>query len=406
MHNNPWDRAKKQLYVAAAHIDISNELLTRLAEPDNVIQVSIPVEMDDGSIQTFEGYRVQHNNIRGPYKGGLRYHPNVDMDEVKALAFWMTMKNAVIGVPFGGGKGGVRVDPKKLSAGELERLTRAFTRGLAPHIGPHKDVPAPDVNTNGTIMHWIRHEYAQIVGEDTPAVITGKAIEHGGSLGRTEATGLGGFYALDEYLTRTGQPKDKSVAIQGIGNVGGYLASYMQESGFAIEAITDSKSGVYVKGGITDIDAVRAFKESNGILTGAVDDAESVSPEDIVSLPVDIFIPAALENAITKENADSVAASIILEMANGPTTMEADAILSEQSVAIIPDILANSGGVAVSYFEWYQNIHNESWSKEDVFAKLSELMRAAVGTVLETAHTYDVSLRTAAYIVALKKLQG
>lgn len=406
MQNNPWERAKKQLETAAKYVDIPKDVLTRLESPDNVIEVSLPIVMDDGSTEIFQGYRVQHNNIRGPYKGGLRYHPNVDMDEVKALAFWMTMKNAVIDVPFGGGKGGIRVDPKKLSPAELERLTRAFTRELAPHIGPHKDVPAPDVNTNATIMSWIRDEYASIVGADTPAVITGKAIEHGGSRGRTEATGLGGYYALDEYLTRTGQQKDKTAAIQGIGNVGGYLAGYMQESGFRVEAITDSKSGVYVKGGLRDIGAIRTFKESHGTLEGSADsgDAKYISPDDIVALPVDILIPAALENSITGVNADTVLASIILEMANGPTTTEADAILESKSIAVIPDILANSGGVAVSYFEWYQNIHGESWTKEDVFSKLSDLMRAAVGSVLDTAHEHKVSLRTAAYIVALKRL--
>lgn len=404
--NNPWQRAKYQLETAAKHVDIPQDILTRLESPDHVIEVSMPIVMDDGRTEIFQGYRVQHNNIRGPYKGGLRYHPNVDMDEVKALAFWMTMKNAVIGVPFGGGKGGIRVDPKKLSQAELERLTRAFTRELAPHIGPDKDVPAPDVNTNATIMSWIRDEYSKIVGKDTPAVITGKAVEHGGSLGRTEATGLGGFYALDQYLEKTGQKKNKSAAIQGLGNVGGYLAGYMQESGFTIEALTDSKSGVYVKGGLRDVDAIRTFKESHGTLNGSADsgDAQYIAPDDIIALPVDILIPAALENSITGENARSVQASIILEMANGPTTTEADEMLREKKIAVIPDILANSGGVAVSYFEWYQNMHGEKWSKEDVFSKLSDLMRTAVDVVLAEAAASNVSLRTAAYIVALKEL--
>ncbi len=406
MQNNPWERALRQLHTAAAHIDIPKPLLERLETPDHVIDVSIPVVMDDGRTETFQGYRVQHNNIRGPYKGGLRYHPNVDMDEVKALAFWMTMKNAVIGVPFGGGKGGIRVDPKQLSSGELERLTRGFTRELAPHIGPHVDVPAPDVNTNSTIMSWIRDEYSKIVGEDTPAVITGKAVEHGGSRGRTEATGIGGFYALDEYLKQTGQQHNLSAAIQGMGNVGGYLAGYMQQSGFKIEALTDSKSGVYVPGGLRDIEAIRTFKESHGSLEGSADsgDAQYIASGDIVALPVDILIPCALENSITGDNAGSVQARIILEMANGPTTTDADAILEKKSVVVIPDILANAGGVAVSYFEWYQNIHHESWTKDDVFSKLSDLMRAAVDTVLVTAQEKNVSLRTAAYIVALKKL--
>lgn len=402
--NNPWERALEQLREAAEHTDISSEMRLRLEEPDNVIEVAIPVTMDDGQVETFQGYRVQHNNIRGPFKGGLRYHPNVDMDEVKALAFWMTMKNAVIGVPFGGGKGGIRVDPKKLSSGELERLTRGFARALAPHIGPHVDVPAPDVNTNAAIMHWIRDEYALIVGEDMPAVITGKAIHQGGSLGRTEATGLGGFYALEAYVEATGQSNEKTAAIQGMGNVGGYLAGYMDESGYTVSALSDSKSGIYIPDGISNISAVRAFKETHGTLVGAVNGAQAIAPDDIVSLPVDILVPAALENSITGDNAESVQAKIILEMANGPTTREADRILENKSVAIIPDILANSGGVAVSYFEWYQNIHNETWERDDVFAKLSELMRTAVVDVLETAREHGVSMRVAAYIVALKKL--
>jgi glutamate dehydrogenase/leucine dehydrogenase len=328
------------------------------------------------------------------------------MDEVKALAFWMTMKNAVINVPFGGGKGGIRVDPKQLSMHELERLTRAFTRELAPHIGPDKDVPAPDVNTNGTIMHWIRHEYAQITGKDEPAVITGKSLEHGGSLGRTEATGLGGFYALQEYLEKTGHTEKMSAAIQGMGNVGGYLADYMAGSNFKVVALTDSKSGVYDPEGIQSINAVRGHKETHGTLKGSIESTsvKDISIDEIVSLPVDILVPAALENSITDENARSIKASIVLEMANGPTTTEADEILEQMKVVVIPDILANSGGVAVSYFEWYQNIHNESWSKDDVFKKLSDLMRAAVDAVLAVAKEKNVSLRTAAYIVALKRL--
>lgn len=404
MHDNPWERAKKQLYEAAQYTDISQVLLARLEAPDKIIEVAIPVTMDDGRQESFAGFRVQHNNIRGPFKGGLRYHPNVDMDEVKALAFWMTMKNAVIGVPFGGGKGGIRVDPKQLSPGELERLTRAFTRELAPHIGPHVDVPAPDVNTNATIMHWIRDEYALIVGVDMPAVITGKAVDQGGSLGRTEATGLGGFYALEAYLEATGQSKEKSVAIQGIGNVGAYIAGYMHESGYRIKALTDSKSGIFKEDGLENMSTVLSYKEAHGTLSGSMPEAREIKSDEFVSLPVDILIPAALENSITEENAASVQAKIILEMANGPTTTGADEILRDMSVAIIPDILANSGGVAVSYFEWYQNIHNETWTREEVFTKLSGLMRAAVQNVLDTAKEHDVSMRTAAYIVALKKL--
>jgi glutamate dehydrogenase len=404
MSHNPWDRALSQVQTAAKYTLITPDLLARLLQLDRIIEVSIPVQMDSGTTEVFQGYRIQHNNIRGAYKGGLRYHPDVDMDEVKALSLWMTMKNAVIGVPFGGGKGGIRVDPKKLSSGELERLTRAFTRELAPHIGPHLDVPAPDVNTNATIMSWIRDEYALITGSDQPAVITGKAVEHGGSLGRTEATGLGGFYALARYLEHTGvQGAGKTVAIQGFGNVGSYLAGYLVEAGYRVIALSDSKSGIVRDEGMLDIPAVVAHKEAHGRMGGVLGTRE-ILPSEVLALPANIIVPAALENALTKDNAAAVQASIVLEMANGPTTTEADEILDQKHVPVIPDILANAGGVAVSYFEWYQNVHGEVWEKEVVFMKLKELMDAAVDSVLETAKKHTVSLRTAAYIVALERL--
>lgn len=402
--SNPWERAQAQLVSAASRLTLSAALLERLQKPDRIIEVSIPVSMDDGRQEVFQGYRVQHNNLAGPYKGGLRYHPQVDMDEVKALAFWMTMKNALIGVPFGGGKGGISVDPKKLSDGEIERLTRGFARELAPYIGPNVDVPAPDVNTTPKIMHWIRQEYATIVGSDMPAVVTGKPVEHGGSLGRTEATGLGGFYALDEYLKKTGTRRSgMSVAMQGFGNVGSYLAGYLQEDGYRIAALSDSKGGVFLEEGSLDLDAVQKHKDGGGSIRD-MGVGRAVSAQDVLTLPVDIVIPAALENAITEANADAICASIVLELANGPTTREADDILQKKSVTVIPDILANAGGVAVSYFEWYQNMHGEVWTKEDVFKKLEALMRPAVDAVLETAASYDVSIREAAYMLALTRL--
>ena len=269
MRDNPWERARAQLHASASKLELSETLLERLENPDRAIEVSVPVEMDDGRTETFHGYRVQHNNIRGPYKGGIRFHPKVDMDEVKALAFWMTMKNAVIEVPCGGAKGGITVDPKKLSEGELERLTRAFTRELAPAIGPQLDVPAPDVNTTPKIMQWMRSEYSSITGVDTPAVVTGKPLEVGGSQGRTEATGLGGFYALSEILGLSGRKRrGLSVAIQGFGNVGSYLAEFLKNDGFRIVALSDSKGGLYVPKGIKDLKAVQACKERSGKLAG------------------------------------------------------------------------------------------------------------------------------------------
>ena len=418
MEHNPWERAQAQLQQAASKLKIDPLLLARLGQPDRVVEVSLPIKLDDGSVKVYEGFRVQHNNIRGAYKGGLRYHPKVDMDEVKALAFWMTMKNALVDVPFGGGKGGIAVDPKKLSAKELERLTREFTRKLAPVIGPELDVPAPDVNTNGTIMEYIRDEYAKVTGEDQAAVVTGKPIKSGGSEGRTEATGLGGRYALDAYLKLIERkPHGMTVAIQGFGNVGSYLARYLKESGFKIVALSDSKGGIYIPDGIKDLDAIEKCKEKSGKLAGcycvgSVCDLSNmealgghdISPEETLTLPVDVIVPAALENAITEKNAGDIKASIVLEMANGPTTLEADEILKKKGVTVIPDILANSGGVAVSYFEWYQNIHNEKWAIKDVFAKLKEKMDKATEETYETARKHNVSLRQAAYIAAIQRI--
>jgi glutamate dehydrogenase len=424
MINNPWERAKKQLHKTAKVVSLDLLLIARLSEADRIIEVSLPIKLDDGSIKTFTGYRVQHNNLLGPYKGGLRYHPQVSMDEVRALAFWMTMKNAVIGVPFGGGKGGITVDPKKMSEGELERLTRLFTDKLAPVIGPYQDVPAPDVNTNGKIMGWIVDEYTKqnpdfgFRASNFSAVVTGKPLELGGSEGRTEATGLGGMYALSTILQKLGKrPEEMTVAVQGFGNVGRYVAEFLQNAGCKIVALSDSKGGVYIPSGLPKIEEVEKCKELKGILAGcycvgSVCDiankdkvgGRDITPSEILTLPVDIVVPAALENVITKENASLITAPIILEMANGPTTEEADEILHESGVTVIPDILANSGGVAVSYFEWYQNLHNEKWTKEEVFSKLKEKMEQAATNVFETSKKNNVSLRDAAYIVALKRI--
>lgn len=408
-----------QLGRAAAHLKLDPLLFAKLESPDRVVEFSLPIKMDDGSVKTFHGFRVQHNNMRGPYKGGLRYHPQVDMDEVRALAFWMTMKNAVIDVPFGGGKGGIAVDPKSLSARELEDLTREFTRKLFPLIGAHMDVPAPDVNTNPKIMAWIVDEYSKLKGENTLAVVTGKPIEKGGSEGRTEATGLGGSFALTSLLKKLGmEARGMTVAIQGFGNVGSFLARYLHEAGFKIVALSDSKGGIYIPEGIPDIQEIQKCKDEKGVLAGcycvgSVCDmtnkeklgARELSSEDILTLPVDIIVPAALENAITEEVAKKMQCKIVLEMANGPTTTEADAILNDKNVIVIPDILANSGGVAVSYFEWQQNVLNEKWSKEQVFKKLQEKMEVAASKVHEASERYKVSLREAAYIVALAMLQ-
>jgi glutamate dehydrogenase/leucine dehydrogenase len=418
MKDNPWLRAQALVRASATRLTVDPLLLARLENPDRIIEASLPLQMDDGSIKSYTGYRVQHNNIRGPYKGGLRYHPRVDMDEVKALALWMTMKNAVIDVPFGGGKGGIDVDPKKLSETELERLTRAFTRSLTPILGEHIDVPAPDVNTNARIMSWIRNEYEMLTGLETPGVVTGKSLADGGSEGRTEATGLGGAYVLAHILKTLGKdPRGMTVAIQGFGNVGQYVAQYLQEMGCIIVAISDSKGGIYIPRGIKDLKALHACKERSGRVAGCycigsvcdlsnMDElgGRDIQPDEVLSLPVDILVPSALENAITIENIHRIQASIILEMANGPTTTEADLILKEKEVMVIPDILANAGGVAVSYFEWYQNLHKERWTKGDVFEQLRTLMDSASDSVVATSREHSITLREAAYVVALKRL--
>ncbi|MBI2613094.1 Glu/Leu/Phe/Val dehydrogenase [Candidatus Kaiserbacteria bacterium] len=418
MSDNPWQRARTQLKNTAKHLSLDPLLLARLSNPDRVIEVSLPIKMDDGSVRVFEGFRIQHNNLRGPYKGGTRYHPKVDMDEVKALSFWMTFKTALIDIPFGGGKGGITIDPKKLSAGELERLTREYARKLAPVIGPTVDVPGPDLNAGGVIMELLRDEYSRVVGTDTPSITTGKPIDRGGSEGRTESTGLGGSYALETFLRLMQRnPRGMTVAVQGFGNVGSYLARYLQEMGMRIVALSDSKGGIYIPKGITDLKAVEECKEKSGKLAGCycvgsvcdLSNMESlggrdVSPEEVLTLPVDVVVPAALENAITEENAKDIKASIVLEMANGPTTLEADKILARKGVLVIPDFLANAGGVAVSYFEWYQNMHGETWKKDAVFEKLKEKMESAARSVHEASKEYSVSLRDAAYIVALKRL--
>jgi glutamate dehydrogenase/leucine dehydrogenase len=409
MNNNPWHRAQEQLKEAARFSPASASLLEKLLAPDRVIEVDVAVDMDNGTKEVFKGYRVQHNNILGPYKGGLRFHPRVDMDEVRALAFWMTMKNAVIGVPFGGGKGGVAVDPKKLSRGELERLSRSFARALAPHIGSDLDVPAPDVNTNPEIMRWMLDEYEKASGKKDPAVFTGKPLDAGGSLGRTEATGLGGAYALFAFLkVLERSPHGLSAIVQGFGNVGQYLAEYLSEGGIRITGLSDSHGTLSAAEGIRDIPTLRRCKEAGGALTDCLSGSGvmSLPPEAVLSLPGDILAPAALENAITEKNAKDIHAEIVLELANGPTTREADAILEARGISVIPDILANAGGVAVSYFEWYQNKHGETWQKEEVFQKLKEKMDAAVSEVFDRADKHKISLRLAAFVLALERLSS
>ena len=400
---NPWENAQKTVKQVAEKAKIEPDLINVLLNHDCKIEVELPLTLDNGQTKTFNAYRMQHNNWRGPYKGGLRYHPQVSLDEIKALSMWMTIKNAVIDVPFGGGKGGIAVDPKTLSKGELERLTRSFTRELAEYIGPDKDVPAPDVNTNGEIMKWIADEFGD------KAVVTGKAIADGGSEGRTEATGYGGVYALLSVLkSMHTEPAGLTAAVQGFGNVGTYAAELMVKSGIKVVALSDSKNTIYSADGFTDIMALVSAKAATGSLAKATEklniDCEIKPVNDIFGIKVDILTPAALEMVITGDNADLIDARIILELANGPMTPEAETILNGKNITIIPDVLANSGGVAVSYYEWYQNRHDENWTKRQVLEKLENQMKAAVADVLAIADESGLTLREAAYALAIKRL--
>lgn len=408
---NPFENAIAQLTKAAAYLSDAKtkEVVDMLNTPQRILNVSIPVRMDDGSLRLFQGYRVQHNNARGPYKGGIRFHSDVSMDEVKALALWMAMKCAVADLPLGGGKGGVIVDPKTLSVGELERLSRGYAYAIADCIGPHTDVPAPDVNTTGQIMGWMVEEYIKVKSETVKmsdeeklsqrATFTGKKIDDGGSEGREEATGLGGLYVLQAMLDLLGLKGKLTAAVQGFGNVGYNVAKFLTVAGITVVAVSDSKGGVYTESGLDPV-ATLEQKKKTGVLSGE----NAISNAELLELPVDILVPSALESVITKENAANIKAKVILEMANGPTTPEADEILFKNGVVVIPDILANSGGVTVSCFEWMQNLSREHWAKVDVNAKLKTQMGAASNAVWEISKKYTTDLRVAAYIVALERI--
>jgi glutamate dehydrogenase len=379
-------------------------LLETLERPERQVEVTFPVAMDDGGTRLFEGYRVQWNSLRGPYKGGLRFHPEVDLDEVKALALWMAIKCAVVDIPFGGGKGGVTVDPKELSQTEKEAVMRAFTRAIAPVIGPNFDIPAPDVNTDSRLMDVLADEYGKITGKHEPAVVTGKSIEHGGSEGRGAATAQGGWFALEALREELGlTDKPLRFAIQGFGNAGSHFARIVHEAGHQVIGISDSKSAISLDAGI-DIEHAAAWKSEYGSFAG-LSGVREISQKELLELDCDVLVPAALENQITKENADRVKANIILELANGPTTPGADEILFNKKIHIIPDVLANAGGVTVSYFEWVQNLANEHWTETEVKERLREIMQNSVLNVMKTASEKDVSLREGAYIIALQRFE-
>ncbi len=399
---NAFENALEQLARANAVERTNPDLLARMRAPEREVRVSIPVKMDDGSLKIFEGYRVQHSSARGPYKGGIRFHPQTDIDEVKALALWMTMKCAVAGIPMGGGKGGITVDPKQLSKGELERLARGWVRALHPVLGPRRDVPAPDVNTTGEIMGWMVDEYRKITGDTTGASFTGKPVKKGGSEGRVQATSMGGFFAFDTLRKQLSIKDGAAIAIQGMGNVGGNAAKIFSEHGYRIVALSDSHSGVAQEDGL-DVKDVLAYKEKNGSLKG-YKKARAISNEKLLELPCDVLIPAALENQITKKNASRIKAHMILELANGPTSPEADDILFARGIHVVPDILANAGGVIVSTFEWEQNLKKTHWTESVVLKKLETIIRRETRAVAAHAHKVKTDMRRAAFLIALERL--
>lgn len=384
-------------------LNLEPDIVEVLSNPERIVIVSIPVKMDSGKIKVFTGYRVRHNTSRGPAKGGIRYHPGVCLDEVKSLAFWMSVKNGVVGVPYGGGKGGITCNPKEMSQGELERLTRGYAAAIAKFVGPDQDIPAPDVGTNAQIMGWFVDEYCKIAGKCLPGVITAKPLSIGGSRGRGTATGRGAFFATLEAVKAFNIPlRGARVSMQGYGNVARPIAKYLHELGCKIVAVSDSVGGAYDPEGMNPL-ALAEFKDKMRTVKGFLGSKE-ISTTDPITVDCDILIPAALEGQITENNANDVKAKLIVEEANGPTTPEADKILHERGVKVIPDVLANAGGVTVSYFEWVQNRMGYYWSDEEVDEKLKQAMTKAFQDVYQTAQQHQIDMRTAAYVTAVRKI--
>ncbi len=400
---NPWDVARAQFFEAADFMGLDEGYRKILAHPKRELIVHFPVQMDDGRVEVFTGYRVQHNIARGPAKGGIRFAPDVNLDEVRALAMWMTWKTAVVNIPYGGAKGGVRVDPHRLSPRELERLTRRFATEISILIGPERDIPAPDVNTNPQVMAWIMDTYSMHKGYSVPGVVTGKPVEIGGSKGRLEATALGSFYATLEALKRKNLPIEGArVSIQGFGNAGQYAARIFSGAGARIVAVSDSRGGVVNPKGL-DVQRLLEVKKNEGTVV-AYEDGEKVGPADVLEVDCDILIPAALENQITKDNADKIQAKVVVEAANGPTTPEADRILHERGVLVLPDILANAGGVTVSYFEWVQDLYSFFWDHARVREELRKVMERAFHQVFDKVEHLNVHPRLAAYVLAIERV--
>ncbi|MCW6036206.1 Glu/Leu/Phe/Val dehydrogenase [Spirulina subsalsa FACHB-351] len=404
--------ASSRLEEALKYVTVSEDALCRLKSPKASLSVSIPVRMDNGSLRVFQGYRVRYDDTRGPGKGGVRFHPNVSLDEVQSLAFWMTFKCALLNLPFGGAKGGVTLNPKELSRHELERLSRGYIDAIADFIGPDIDILAPDVYTNSMIMGWMMDQYSIIKRQVCPAVVTGKPLMMGGSQGRESATALGAFYSIQTILPKFDQvPSNTTVAVQGFGNVGGILAELLAKAGYKVVAVSDSQGGMYRQKGL-DIPTIRRYKEDHQSLTNfycqdtvcSIDEHAAITNEELLTLNVDVLIPAALENQITAANAEQIQAKYIFEVANGPTTSAADQILAQKGIQVFPDILVNAGGVTVSYFEWVQNRSGLYWSATEVQERLKEKMIEETEATWQICQELGTSMRTAAYVHAINRL--
>ena len=402
---NPFDNFVAVMDKAAGVMGISEEDYLTFKYPERELKVALPVRMDDGSLKVFEGFRIQHSTLRGPAKGGVRYHQNVNVDEVRALSAWMTFKCAVAAIPYGGGKGGIVCRPREMSKGELERLTRTYIDKISAIIAPNTDIPAPDVGTNAQTMDWVVDEYSKLKGESVYGIVTGKSIEIGGSKGRNEATGRGVCFVTLEMMKKYNmKPEDCRIVIQGMGNVGSISAKLLAEEGAKIIAVSDVSCAIYNENGL-DIAGIYKYLDSGkNLLDGYTGACKRITNAELLELPCDILIPAALENQITAENADRIKAKIVIEAANGPTSVEADEILNKKGVKVLPDILSNSGGVIVSYFEWVQNLQNFYWEEDDVNAKLKRQIVGAFNDVFDAREKYDCTFRVAAYIVALNRL--
>ena len=413
--NSIFKDAQKRLVEVFKHIELTDDVRERLKHPKLSLCVSIPVRMDDGRLKMFTGYRVQFDDTRGPTKGGIRYHPDVSLDEVTSLSFWMTIKCAVMNLPFGGAKGGVIVNPKDLSRLELERLSRGYIRAIADIVGPKRDIPAPDVYTNATIMGWMADEYAQIKRQQLPGVITGKPVHLNGSLGRESATGRGALHVLQQWIERKNLPPgEMTIAVQGFGNAGYHFSRLAHEAGFRIVAVADSQGAIYSQEGLDPQKVMQHKHENKDLQTmlycdGSVCDLnhyQKLDGHELLELDVDVLVLAALENQIDKKNGDRIKARYILEIANGPVTSEADEILEKKGIQVLPDVLANAGGVTVSYFEWVQNRAGYYWEEDKVNARLKKCITREAGTIFDLADEKQVSLRTAAYLQGVNRIAG